>query len=136
MSANDELQAHTCEKMLEEYGNVANNVAQGNSQDLTEQWKNGELERGWYYIKKLLKNRVVMDFYYGNDVDRWMDNYDEEIKEVLAQVPSYEECQKLKERVQGLECELLEVINVLLKVSPEHEEWINMNFPYYKRGEL
>ena len=46
------------------------------------------------------------------------------------------EIQELKERVQGLECELLEVINVLLKVSPEHEEWINMNFPNYKRGEL
>ena len=30
MSANDELQAHTCEKMLQEYGNVA----QQNSQDL------------------------------------------------------------------------------------------------------
>lgn len=27
MSANDELQDHTCEKMLEFYGNVANNVA-------------------------------------------------------------------------------------------------------------
>lgn len=62
---------------------------------LTEQWKKGELERGWYYIKKLLKDRVVMDFYYGNDVDRWMDNYDEEIKEVLAPVPSYEEWQEL-----------------------------------------
>ena len=34
MSANDELQAHTCEKMLQEYGNVSNNVAQQNSQDL------------------------------------------------------------------------------------------------------
>ena len=44
MSANDELQAHTCEKVMEFYKkpqhyvkkshNVANNVAQQNSQDL------------------------------------------------------------------------------------------------------
>ena len=34
MSANDELQAHTCEKMLEFYGDVANNVAQGKVQGL------------------------------------------------------------------------------------------------------
>lgn len=33
MSANDELQAHTCEKMLEFYGDVANNIAQGKVQD-------------------------------------------------------------------------------------------------------
>ena len=46
----------------------------------------------------------------------------------------YKQCQELKERVQGLECELLEVINMLLKVSPEHEEWVNMNFPKCKRG--
>ena len=34
MSANDELQAHTCEKVMEFYGDVANNVAQANSQGL------------------------------------------------------------------------------------------------------
>lgn len=34
MSANDELQAHTCEKMLEFYGNVAKNVANEKVQDL------------------------------------------------------------------------------------------------------
>lgn len=47
----------------------------------------------------------------------------------------YKQCQELKERVKVLESELLEIINVLLKVSPKHEEWINMNFPYYKGGE-
>lgn len=70
MSANDELQAHTCEKMLEFYGNVANNVAQGNLRDLTEQWKKGELD----VLDKLIKqietinnNRALSDEYLENN---------------------------------------------------------------------
>ena len=31
--------------------NVANNVAQSNSQDLTEQWEKRKLPEGMYYIK-------------------------------------------------------------------------------------
>ena len=98
---------------------------------LTEQWRKGELPEGFYYVDDGAE--VTIDYYL---CDYWERHFDSDVHQVLAPVPSYEECQKLKERVQGLECELLEVINVLLKVSPEHEEWINMNFPNYKRGEL
>lgn len=85
MSANDELQAHTCEKMLEFYGNVANNVAQGNSQDLTEQWKKGELSRDRYYIK--YRGNYISDNWHG---DCWEDSWSEYVEEVLAPVPSYD----------------------------------------------
>jgi hypothetical protein len=94
MSANDELQAHTCEKILQEYGNVANNVAQGNSQDLTEQWKKGELPYGNYYVKNIYGN-VVNDIYRDNKYDEWILHSDKEICEVLAPVPSYEEWKQL-----------------------------------------
>ena len=122
MSANDELQAHTCEKILQEYGDIANNVAQSKVQDLTEQWKKGELERGWYYVKKLLRGRYVVDFYYGNDVDRWMDNYDEEIKEVLAPVPSYEEWKTVFNCANKYEVEYIECANDYENVKKENQQ--------------
>lgn len=96
MSANDELQAHLCEKMLEFYGNVANNVAQANSQDLTEQWKNGELKDGHYYVKTETGDSYV--FYI--DDDSYM--YDD-MEEVLAPVPSYEELQELSNKYDSLQ---------------------------------
>ena len=92
MSANDELQAHTCEKMLQEYGNVANNVAQGNSQDLTEQWEKGELEIDRYYYVKYADGSVEIQLYVGGFLMRT----DNKVIEVLAPVPSYEEYSRLE----------------------------------------
>lgn len=34
-------------------------------------------------------------------------------------------------KIMGLESELKTVVDVLLKVSPEHKDWIKMNFPNY-----
>ena len=128
MSANDELQAHTCEKMLEFYGNQSKtsknkmleikNTSKEIS-DLTEQWKKGELERGWYYIKTLLRGRYVVDFYYGNDVDRWLDRYDEEIKEVLAPVPSYDEWVYLHKARNDAH----EIVESLTKENKQLRKW-------------
>jgi hypothetical protein len=91
MSANDELQAHTCEKMLQEYGNVANNVAQANSQDLTEQWEKGELEIDKNYYLRFADGTEEIQLYVGAFLMR----ADNEVVEVLAPVPSYEEWQQL-----------------------------------------
>ena len=57
--------------------------------DLTEQWKKGELEQGWYYI-----NSGDIDYKYSkyNSADFFVTPH-EDIKEVLAPVPSYEEWQ-------------------------------------------
>lgn len=58
--------------------------------ELTEQWKKGELPCGWYYVK------VIPDFEYPNDIAFYTGGYfelysDEDIEQVLATLPSYEE---------------------------------------------
>ena len=63
--------------------------------DLTEQWKKGELKEGDYYIKR--RNGYLL---YDN-IDTqgvWRNSIDEDIEEVLAPVPSFEEWQKMKEQ--------------------------------------
>ena len=57
---------------------------------LTEQWKKGELKEGWYYI-----NDSQIDYKYSkhSSVDFFITPH-EDIKEVLAPVPSYEEWQR------------------------------------------
>ena len=65
---------------------------------LTEQWKNGELKEGWYYIElnePFDKIHKDISYYSLGSFDIEVDsNY---IIEVLAPVPSYEEYKKLKE---------------------------------------
>lgn len=56
------------------------------SEQLTEQWKQGELPSGWYYIK--IADIVFIDFFEGKV---WKNKKDEYIDEVLAPVPSYDE---------------------------------------------
>ena len=89
MSANDELQAHTCEKMLEFYEKPQDYVKKShNEQDLTEKWKKGELEKGYYYVKGIKKYDGINVYWIGYPIHeserRW-------IEEVLAPVLSYEE---------------------------------------------
>ena len=91
MSANDELQAHTCEKILQECGDVANNVAQANSQDLTEKWKKGELEIDKNYYLRFADGTEEIQLYVGAFLMR----ADNEVVEVLAPVPSYQEYMSL-----------------------------------------
>lgn len=72
--------------------NVANNVAQRNSQDLTEQWKKGKLSFGRYYIKDI-NDEIFADSYTNNGfINGFEDFFDSEISEVLAPVPSYGDC--------------------------------------------
>ena len=72
--------------------------------DLNEEWKAGELEDGDYYIKT---SGVIIPMYFDGHYFEGAD--DEDIQEVLAPVPSYEEWQakdkenqKLKERNDSL----------------------------------
>lgn len=59
--------------------------------DLTEQWKKGELPSGMYYIE-LKDGDIVKDVYaFGS----WGNINEHFLKQVLAEVPSYEEYQKL-----------------------------------------
>ena len=77
--------------------------------DLTEQWKKGELLTGWYYIKAI--DRFTFPFgialIIGKEIITTFPHLlDDEIEQILAPVPSYEEWQakleentKLKERI-------------------------------------
>lgn len=70
---------------------------------LTEKWKKGELPYGYYYIKTISGGEVI-DRYYRDCTDYdlceygdvWENRFEDEIIEVLAPVPSYEEYSRLK----------------------------------------
>ena len=60
--------------------------------NLTELWKKGELPEGDYYIKRR-NGSTLYDNIDSSGV--WRNSIDEDIVEVLAEVPSYEEYQQL-----------------------------------------
>lgn len=94
---------------------------------LTEQWKKGELQEGWYYIKD--ENGIIycaencLNYDCINDkAERAFYYAETEIKEVLAPVPTYGEYQALlsdqlaKQEGEEIIAEL-EHENLLLKVA-------------------
>lgn len=94
--------------------------------DLTEKWKTGELEEGYYYIK-VNKNLsyVEVDYYHiFGETKYWSGNDDENISEVIAPVPTYEELQSLKEENARLK-ERDEVFSVLIENlhGLQQEKW-------------
>ena len=71
--------------------------------ELTEQWKKGELPEGWYWVRIKTWCEYITMLYYTSDIfldgDVPVDN--DKIIEVLAPVPSYDEWQaKLEENTQ------------------------------------
>jgi hypothetical protein len=78
--------------------------------DLTEKWKNGELESGYYYVivKEEFSNRI--DFY-NSSATIWSYHSNDVINQVLAPVPSYEEWQILNKEID----KLMDVSGVLAK---------------------
>lgn len=72
--------------------------------NLTEQWKKGELERGYYYVKNEFGNIFPSDYsedydYVGDTVIKDFFTEVSEIKEVLEPVPSYEEWKSAQEQL-------------------------------------
>ena len=64
------------------------------SEQLTEQWKKGEIHNGYYWIRLSWGGMIIMAYYTGfNGLFELDDHYydSDEISEVLAPVPSYEE---------------------------------------------
>lgn len=61
---------------------------------LTEQWREGTLDEGWYYVVSGLDDEIRMLYFEGDyflDTDVPLDN--NEIKKVLSAVPTYDEWQ-------------------------------------------
>ena len=108
------------------------------NEQLTEQWKKGELPEGHYYVKDG-ENMIAeyLDGYFYNNGEP-MTSFNGGVDSVLEKVPSYKEWQaKLKEELElrkandkiiALESELKEVCDVLIRKCPEMKEWVMMNW--------
>ena len=74
------------------------------SEQLTEQWKKGELPYGRYYVELAYNGNSIIMAEYWWDKTLTLDDHEysrEEVKRILAPVPSYEEWQaKLEENAQ------------------------------------
>ena len=67
-----------------------------NSQHLTEQWRNGTLERGYYYYLTKVGARVIGFQCYGLKYPYdYNHNTIDSVREVLAPVPDYMDCKRL-----------------------------------------
>ena len=88
-------------EMLQKTENVANNVANKNSQDLTEQWKKGELPEGHYYIKTGSETNIdeYIQWYKDHGIPSEKSFAYFNVQQVLAPVPSYTELQSMNEAV-------------------------------------
>ena len=96
------------------------------SKELTEQWKNGEIKEGFYYLS-IVPSKKCIDYYYGEDFVR----YNEwAIEEVLAPVPTYDHFVELTEKanqfsqmvkkVEKLEKQLDIATKALKKIDPKN----------------
>ena len=75
--------------------------------NLTEQWKKGELEQGWYYVKNEFGSIFVSEYSKGYDhinerIEKDFFTEVSDITEVLAPVPSFEQWQNQKECLWGV----------------------------------
>ena len=96
-------------EMLQKTENVANE----NSQHLTQQWKKGELPNGWYWVKGIRAEGIyAYTAEYLNNMYRPRNG-----ERIIEQVPSYEQWQKHRKtllKTQEKNCDL-EIINTQLK---------------------
>ena len=93
-------------EMLQKTENLA-------SQDLTQQWKKGELPNGWYWVKGIRAEGIyAYTAEYLNNMYRPRNG-----ERIIEQVPSYEQWQKHRKtllKTQEKNCDL-EIINTQLK---------------------
>ena len=89
------------------------------TKSLTEQWKDGELTCGAYYVNRLGETRVYLVKYED-------EKNTHEIYEVLAPVPSYEEYKKLEQQL----AEANELISLLYPLSMNKERAMERTAEY------
>ena len=113
-------------EMLQKTENLANE----NSQDLTQQWKKGELPNGWYWVKGIRAEGIyAYTAEYLNNMYRPRNG-----ERIIEQVPSYEEWQKHRKtllKTQEKNCDL-EIINTQLKeLLKECVEYVKKDYGDY-----
>ena len=106
------------------------NLANFHSQDLTQQWKKGELPNGWYWVKGIKSEGIYA--YTAEYLNNMYRPRNGEI--IIEQVPSYEEWQKHRKtllKTQEKNCDL-EIINTQLKeLLKECVEYIKKDYGDY-----
>ena len=113
-------------EMLQKNENLANE----NSKDLTQQWKQGELPEGWYYVKgNRAEGIYAYTAEYLNNMYRPRNG-----ERIIEQVPSYEQWQKHRKtllKTQEKNCDL-EIINIQLKeLLKECVEYVKKDYGDY-----
>ena len=113
-------------EMLQKTENLANE----NSKDLTQQWKQGELPEGWYYVKgNRAEGIYAYTAEYLNNMYRPRNG-----ERIIEQVPSYEQWQKHRKtllKTQEKNCDL-EIINIQLKeLLKECVEYVKKDYGDY-----
>lgn len=85
-------------------------------EELTNDWQDGKLERGWYYVKS--GDEVYPDYFNGYFIQTG-DKYG---TEVLAPVPSYDHFIELTEKIKTLSSENERLLNLQAVKNKEIEE--------------
>lgn len=104
------------------------------SEELTQQWKDGVLPEGQYYIKCKCEEsgefteNIIDRFEHFTDGDSGFYTPDGVIIEVLDKVPTYEENEERSYTELGLRSEL-ELLILKLYKHPEYHRWLQANFP-------
>lgn len=92
--------------------------------NLTEQWEKGELPSGRYWVKMSYQGAIIPLYYsedYGFEYDDHFYDF-EEISEVLAEVPSYEEWQDVKDDLATCDKDLNNVCEQKEELYEENEQ--------------
>lgn len=114
------------------------------SKELTEQLKNGTLKEGYYYIENKSQSIKFIEIDYYNvwgDTRYWSGCDDEDIEEVLAKVPTYEEWVKNgtwytekshNELLKKIE-ELMQKIHILNEANMNLENTVESQADYFRQ---
>jgi len=106
----------------------------------TEQWRDGNLPNGDYYIK-VRGNLSKKDFFtYDNCINgKWAFTDDGNIIDIIASVPSYDEYKELVRKADKLE-EQLEIAKEALEYYADETDWmgttLNNSVGYYEKAFL
>lgn len=100
------------------------------SKELTEQWKNRTLKDGDYYVRR--EYGTIIE-HYCNDLEEWIE-YEQDVKEVLAPVPTYDQFVDISKKVEELKQQLeyaertLKNIRILMTCDPSDMKELDENF--------
>lgn len=108
--------------------NVANNVANTNSQHLTEQWRNGTLDGGWYFLE--FENGSTLPVYYCGFNREFEFGWDWKISKVLAPVPSFADLCELKQELEICKEEKADLYaklcNALMQLESKNNQFVEL----------